>query len=223
MQPQPPQPDPAAHPERLPVPGPVRGLAVVLWVSAAISLTVLVINMATAPAFGVEPGYAFGYSLPHTLIGVLLAVPAFPVIRGRSWARTMAKTVLIIQIVLQSLMLFSGTSAFWALFLLPLAIAGVVLLHRPLAQWFFAVHNQAANQGYVQQYAAHHPHQQVNRGYHPPQQYPQQAYQQQTYEQQAYGQQTHQQQAHEQQAYGQQAHEQQPPQNGAWSQDPRQQ
>ncbi len=193
MQPQPPQPGPTAHPEQLRAPGPVRGLAVVLWISAAISLAVLVINMTTAPMFGVEPGYAFGYSLPHTLIGALLAVTAIPVTRGRSWARTMAKVVLIIQIVLQSLMLLSGTSVLWALFLLPLAITGVVLLHRPLSQWFFTVRNQAANQGYTQQYAAHHPHHQMNQGYYPPQQYPQQAY------------------------------EQQQPQNGSWDQNPRQQ
>ena len=80
----------------------------------------------------------------------------------------MAKVVLIIQIVLQSLMLISGTAALWALFLLPLAITGVVLLHRPPSRWFFTVHGQAAGQEYVQQYAAHPLHQQY------PQQDPQQ-------------------------------------------------
>ena len=147
--------------------------------------------------YGVEPGYAFGYSLPHTVLGVLLAVPAFPVTRGRSWARTMAKVVLIIQIVLQSLMLISGTAALWALFLLPLAITGVVLLHRPPSRWFFTVHSQAADQEYRQQYAAPYPHPGAGQGQYPPQQYPQQ------YPQQGYG--------------------QQPPQNGSWNQDPYQQ
>ncbi|MEV2277930.1 hypothetical protein AB0I72_20325 [Nocardiopsis sp. NPDC049922] len=193
MQLQPPQPSPTTYPERFPAPGPVRGLAVVLWISAAISLAVLVINMATAPMFDVEPGYAFGYSLPHTLIGVLLAVTAVPITRGRSWARTMAKVVLIIQIVLQSMMLISGTSPFWALFLLPLSITGVILLHRPMSQWFFSVHQRAANQEYTQQYAAHPPHQQVGQGHYPSQQYPQQTY------------------------------KQQPPQNGSWDQYPHQQ
>lgn len=178
MQPHPPQPDPTAHPGQFPVPGTVRGLAVVLWISAAISFLVLVINMATAPMFGVEPGYAFGYSLPHTVLGVLLAVPAIPVMRGHSWARKMAKVVLIIQIVLQAGMLIGGTAAFWALFLLPLAITGVVLLHRPLSQWFFTVHSQAAGQGHMQ-HAAHYPHPHAGQGYYPPQQYPQQAYEQQ--------------------------------------------
>ncbi|MFC9088246.1 hypothetical protein [Nocardiopsis dassonvillei] len=197
MQPQPPQHGPTTHPERVPLPGPVRGLAAVLWTSAAISLTVLVLNMTTAPMFGVEPGYAFGASLPHTVIGVLMAVAAFPVTRGRSWARTMAKVVLIIQIVLQSMLLLGGNSVIWALFLLPLAIAGVVLLHRPVSQWFFAFHAQAAGQGHAQQYT-HHPHHQMNQGYYPPQQYPQQQYPQQSYEQQ-------------------------PPQSGPWDQNPRQQ
>lgn len=190
MQPRPPQPGPTAHPEQFPVPGAVRGLAVVLWLSTTISFTVLLINMATAPMYGVEPGYAFGYSLPHTVLGVLLAVPAVPVTRGISWARTMAKVALIIQIVLQSLMLLGGTAAFWALFLLPPAVTGVVLMHRPPSQWFFTVHGQAADQEYMQQYAAHYPHPQAGQGYYPPPQYPQQGY------------------------------GQQPPQNGPWNQGP---
>ena len=178
MYPQPPQPGPATYPGQPAVPGPVRGLAVVLWFSAAISFLVLVVNMSTAPFYGVEPGYAFGYSLPHTLIGVLLAVPAVPLTRGRSWARTMVKTVLIIQIVLQALLLPSGTSTLWALVLLPLAITGLVLLHRPVSQWFFTVHGHAANQEYMRQPAVHYP-QQMGQGHYPPQQYPQQAYEQQ--------------------------------------------
>lgn len=160
MQPRPPQPGPTAHPEQFPAPGPVQGLAAVLWFSAAVSFIVLLSNMAIASPYGVESaGYAFGYSLPHTVLGVLLAVPAVPVTRGRSWARTMAKVVLIIQIVLQSGMLISGIVVFWALLLLSAAITGVVLLRRPMSQWFFAVHNQAAGQGYVQQYPAHYPRQ----------------------------------------------------------------
>ena len=173
MQPHPPQPGPTAYLEQFPTPGTVRGLAVTLWISAGVSLLVLVINMTTAPMFGVEPGYAFGYSLPHTLIGVLLAVTAVPITRGRSWARGMAKVVLIIQIVLQSMMLISGTSPFWALFLLPLAVAGLVLLHQPLSKWFFTVHKEASYQEYLQH---HHTQHQMNQGHYPPQQYPQQVY-----------------------------------------------
>lgn len=179
MQPQPPQPSPTAYLEQYPAPGSVRSLAVVLWVSAAVSLAVLVINMATAPMAGVEPGYAFGYSLPHVVVGALLAVTAYPVTRGRSWARRMAKVVLIIQIVMQSLLLVGGTSPFWALLLLPLAIAGVVLLHQPMSKWFFTAHQEAVYQEYLQRYAAYYTQHHVDQGHYPPHQYPQQAYEQQ--------------------------------------------
>ena len=151
MYPQPPQYSPTAYLRQFPVPGEVRSVAVMLWITAGISFTVLTINMVTAPMYGVELGYAFGYSFFHVLIGVLAVVPAVSVTRGRSWARTMTKVVLIIQIVVQSMMLIGGNNLLWAFLLLPMAIVGVVLLHRPVAKRFFAAHGQAADQEYAAQ------------------------------------------------------------------------
>lgn len=141
-----------------------------LWISTAVSALIFAINMGTAPMFGVSPGYAFGYSLPHLLFGVLMAVIAVPITRGRPWARTMAKAVLIGQIVLQTLMLISGTAFLWALVLLPLAITGLVNLSQPPAKWFFAAHDprQAQRMPYPQQYPQHPHHPQQGYGQQPP-------------------------------------------------------
>ncbi|MBE2998386.1 hypothetical protein IDM40_06650 [Nocardiopsis sp. HNM0947] len=126
-----------------------------LWISAAVSFAVLVFNMATGLMAGVSAGYAFGYSLPHLVLGALLAAPAFSLTRGRPWARKMAKVMLIVQTVMQSLFLLSGEQWLWALFLLPLSIAGLVSLGRPLSGRFFAIHRGDAVQDHAQQYAPH--------------------------------------------------------------------
>ncbi|MGW5880458.1 hypothetical protein ACWFMI_28360 [Nocardiopsis terrae] len=170
MYPQPPQPGPTPSLEQAPAPGPVNIVAVMLWLTVTVALIVLTINMTTAPMAGVEPGYAFGASLHYLVIAALLGVTAVPLIRGHSWARTMTKVVLIIQIVLQSLSLLGGTGFLWALLLLPMAITALVQLHHPLSKWFFAVHNPAANQEYLRQHAV---------PYYPQQQYPPQGYGQQ--------------------------------------------
>ncbi|WP_223809254.1 hypothetical protein [Nocardiopsis listeri] len=170
-----------------------------IWLTVALALVIFALNMATVPFAGVEPGYAFGYSLPWTFMATLLALTAIPLVRGRSWARTMAKVVLIIQIVLQSLMLISGTGFLWALFLLPAAITALVQLHHPMSKWFFAVHNRAANLEYLRQHeASHHPRQRYPGPY-PTRQYPQQ---------------------HPPQDHGRHP---QPPRHGPWDQNPHQQ
>ena len=196
MYPQPPQYSPTAYLRQFPVPGEVRSVAVMLWTTAGISFVALAASVAIAAMADIDFAFAFGslsvYSMPNVLLGVLAVVPAVSVTRGRSWARTMAKVVLIIQIVLQSMALavMSVPAPFWALFLLPVAIVGVVLLHRPVAKRFFAAHGQAADQEYTQQYVA----QQWGQGQYSPQQpYP------------------------AQQGYGHR-----PPQNGAWGQYPHQ-
>lgn len=204
MYPQSQQPGPFPSPEQIPIPGPVKTVAVMIWLTLALALIVFAINMAGVPLGGISPGYAFGYSLPWTFPATVLAVTAVPIVRGHSWARTMAKVVLIIQIVLQSLMLLSGTGFLWALFLLPMAIAALINLHHPMSKWFFAVHNPAANLEYLRQYTAvYYPQQQYP--VHPPQQYPPQQYPPQQYPPQDYGQQP------------------QPPQYGSWNQNPHQQ
>ena len=175
-----PQPSPHGmthHPQQLSTPGAVWGMAAMLWCTAGILFTEFAVNMITAPLYGVELDYAFFYSLPRALVGVFVLVPAVPVTRGRPWARTMAKTVLIIQIVLQSMALLASNADMWTLFLFPMAIIGTVLLGRPSSRWFFHVHKQAADQQkHPQQHGAQpwghgqHPHQHP----HPPQHtYPQ--------------------------------------------------
>src|SRR5699024_3038413 len=129
-----PQPSPHGmthHPQQLSTPGAVWGMAAMLWCTAGILFTEFAVNMITAPLYGVELDYAFFYSLPRALVGVFVLVPAVPVTRGRPWARTMAKTVLIIQIVLQSMALLASNADMWTLFLFPMAIIGTVLLGRP--------------------------------------------------------------------------------------------
>lgn len=213
MHPQPPQPIPTAYLDQFPAPTSVRALAVLLWITIALSFTVLTINMVTAPMYGVDPGYAFGYSFFHTVIGLLLLVVAVPVTRGRPWARHMTNVLLILQIIFQGMMLLGGNNLLWALFLLPSAIAGMVLLHRPTAKRFFAMYHQAANQEYMQQYAA----QQGGQGYPPP------AGGADTYPQEPYGYQPSPQQPPQGGSYGQQPYPQQPPQGGSWGQYPHQQ
>lgn len=172
MYPPPHQYNPTSYLRQFPVPGPVRASAVMLWLTAGVSFTVLAINMGTAPMYGVDLEYAFFYSSPHTLIGVLALIPAVPLVRGRPWARTMAKVVLISQMLMQAMNLTSPKSLLWSLLLLPLAIAGVILLERPVTKRFFAAHSQAANQEYLQRHAA----QQWGQGQHPPQQWGQAQY-----------------------------------------------
>ena len=174
-----PQPSPHGmthHPQQLSTPGAVWGMAAMLWCTAGILFTEFAVNMITAPLYGVELDYAFFYSLPRALVGVFVLVPAVPVTRGRPWARTMAKTVLIIQIVLQSMALLASNADMWTLFLFPMAIIGTVLLGRPSSRWFFHVHKQAADQ---QKHPQQHGAQQWGHGStapapHPPQHtYPQ--------------------------------------------------
>ncbi|MEU3017441.1 hypothetical protein ABZ635_08635 [Nocardiopsis sp. NPDC007018] len=164
-------------------PGPVRGLAVTLWIAVGLSSLLVAFSMFVAAMVGGSPAYAFGYTLPRALPGLLLAVAATPMTRGRPWARMMVKVLLIVQIVFQSLM-FLGGNSLMALLLIPLAITGLVLLHRPMSVWFFTVHRQIARGEYAgQPYAAHHPqtgygHQDYqghygHQGYHPHQQSPQ--------------------------------------------------
>ncbi|WP_017584343.1 hypothetical protein [Nocardiopsis valliformis] len=167
MYPQPAQPVPLPSPEQVPAPGQVKTVAVMIWLTFAFALIVFTFNMVGVALAGISPGYAFGYSLPWTLPATLLAVTAVPLVRGHSWARTMARVVLIIQIVVQSLALLGGTGFLWALFLLPMAITALIQLHHPMSKWFFAVHNPAANLKYLQQYTA---------VYYPQQQYPAQQY-----------------------------------------------
>jgi hypothetical protein len=207
----PPQPVPAPSPGQVPVPSQVRTAAVMIWLTVALASVIFAINMAAVPFAGVAPGYAFGYSLPWIGVAALLGVTAIPLVRGRSWARAMAKVVLIVQIVLQSLMLLSGTGFLWALFLLPMAITALIQLRHPMSRWFFGVHDPNAHPDHARQHpAAHypqHPHQQMHPGYQP-HQYPTQPHQPHQYP-------TH---PHPRQGYGQQ-----PPPYGSWDQNHRQQ
>ncbi len=179
MYPHPPQPCPLPSPDQVPTPGSVKTVAVMIWLTVALALLILTLNMVMAPRVGVSPGYAFGSAFHFLLIAALLAVTAIPVVRGKSWARTMAKVVLIIQIVLQSLSIVSETYFLWALILLPMAITALIQLLHPTAKWFFTVHNPAANLKYLQQFTAAYYAQQSYPGHYPPQQYPPQVYRQQ--------------------------------------------
>ena len=176
MYPQPPQYSPTAYLRQFPVPGEVRSVAVMLWTTAGISFVALAASVAIAAMADIDFAFAFGslsvYSMPNVLLGVLAVVPAVSVTRGRSWARTMTKVVLIIQIVVQSMMLIGGNNLLWAFLLLPMAIVGVVLLHRPVAKRFFAAHGQAADQEYAAQqgYGHQQPYPaQQDYGHRPPQ------------------------------------------------------
>lgn len=202
MQPGPPPPGPNTSPGRIPAPKPVRALSVLLWISAGLSSAVFASLITIMPREQGGLEYAIWYSFFHTVVGLLLAVPAAPITRGRPWARRTAKVLLILQTVYQAGIFISTTPNVSSLFLLPLAITGLVLLGRPAAKWYFAVMKPGSGQGAAPQYGDHAPHQGVNAGYFQPQQYPQQQYHPQGYW-----------------AQGPQSHAQ-PPQDGHWGPPP---